>query len=181
MKRINRFFGVPKNTLWRLGNHIMMSACLLAISCISLAAKPQQMTQEQKAAQILRTTGVKGGLIVHIGYGDGNLTAALRANESYLVHGLDTDTKNIEQARKHIRSLELYGKVSVDRLTSRRLPYVDNLVNLIVSEDLGKVSTDEMMRVLCPKGVAYIKKGNKWIKTVKPWPKEIDEWTHYLH
>jgi outer membrane protein assembly factor BamB len=159
----------------------MMSACLLAISCISLAAKPQQMTQEQKAAQILRTTGVKGGLIVHIGYGDGNLTAALRANESYLVHGLDTDTKNIEQARKHIRSLELYGKVSVDRLTSRRLPYVDNLVNLIVSEDLGKVSTDEMMRVLCPKGVAYIKKGNKWIKTVKPWPKEIDEWTHYLH
>ncbi|MHC4733748.1 MAG: hypothetical protein ACYTDW_04710, partial [Planctomycetota bacterium] len=35
--------------------------------------------------------------------------------------------------------------------------------------------------MLCPKGVAYIKKGNKWIKTVKPWPKEIDEWTHYLH
>ena len=37
------------------------------------------------------------------------------------------------------------------------------------------------MRVLAPNGVAYIRKGNTWTKTVKPRPKEIDEWTHYLH
>ena len=156
-------------------------ACLLAVVFALPQARAQRTAQVRQAKQIVDATGVKGGLIVHIGCGDGKLTAALRANESYLIHGLDTDAKNIEQARKHIRSLELYGKVSVDRLRSRRLPYVDNLVNLIVSEDLGKVSRDEVMRVLCPKGVAYIKKGNKWIKTVKPWPKEIDEWTHYLH
>ena len=39
----------------------------------------------------------------------------------------------------------------------------------------------EVLRVLAPNGVAYIKKGSRWTKTVKPWPKEIDEWTHYFH
>ena len=52
---------------------------------------------------------------------------------------------------------------------------------MIVSEDLGDISMDEVMRVLCPKGVAYIKKGDKWEKTIKPRPENIDEWTHYLH
>ncbi len=144
------------------------------------------------AIQILETTGVKGGLIVHVGCGDGKLTAALCANDSpptqrlvrragFLVHGLDKDAENIKRARKHISGLGLYGKVSVDHFKGKRLPYTDNLVNLIVSEQLGEVPMDEVMRVLCPNGVAYIKQGGKWKKTVKPRPKEIDEWTHYLY
>jgi len=133
------------------------------------------------AQQILNATGVKGGLVVQIGCGDGQLTAALRANDSYLVHGLDTDAANVEKAREHIRALGLYGKVSVEQFTGNRLPYTDNLVNLVVSEDLHGVSMDEVARVLCPNGVAYIKRNGEWTKVVKPRPKEIDEWTHYLH
>jgi len=34
---------------------------------------------DRRAKQILNATNVKGGLIVHIGCGDGKLTAALRA------------------------------------------------------------------------------------------------------
>ena len=30
-------------------------------------------------------------------------------------------------------------------------------------------------------GVAYIKQGGRWTKTVKPRPGDIDEWTHFLH
>jgi len=159
-------------------------AYLLAMSCLLSGARAQSAyggAQEQQAKKILDATGVKGGLIVHIGCGDGRLTAALRASDSYLVHGLDRRVKSVEQARKYIGSLKLYGEVSVDRLTGNRLPYVDNLVNLVVSEDLGKVSMKEVMRVMAPRGVAYIKKGGKWTKTVKPRPEEIDEWTHYLH
>ncbi|MFC1718606.1 PQQ-binding-like beta-propeller repeat protein [Candidatus Poribacteria bacterium] len=40
---------------------------------------------------------------------------------------------------------------------------------------------DEVMRVLCPEGVAYIKNGDGWTKKVKPRPEGTDEWTHYLH
>ena len=59
--------------------------------------------------------------------------------------------------------------------------FIDNLVNLVVAEDLGEVSPDEVMRVLAPLGVAYVKQGERWTKTVKPWPNDIDEWTHFLY
>ncbi len=156
--------------------------CLLAmphqlgVSLSSIGA-----AQEQEARHILNTTGVKGGLVVHIGCEDGKLTAALCANDSYLVHGLDADVKNVEKAREYISSLGIYGKVSVSKLSGDRLPYIDNLVNLIVAEDLDNISMNEIMRVLSPLGVAYIRTGNKWTKMVKPWPEEIDEWTHFLH
>ncbi|MFH1739381.1 MAG: PQQ-binding-like beta-propeller repeat protein, partial [bacterium] len=133
------------------------------------------------AKRILEDAGVKGGLIVHLGCGDGKLTAALRVNDSFFVHGLDADAANVEQARAHIQSLGIYGPVSAEQWTNDYLPYTDNLVNLLVSEDLGAIPMDEVMRVLAPLGVAYIKREGKWTKSVKPWPEEIDEWTHYLH
>ena len=57
------------------------------------------------AREIQDTAGVKGGLIVHVGCGDGTLTAALRTSDSFIVHGLDTDAANIAAARQHIQSL----------------------------------------------------------------------------
>jgi outer membrane protein assembly factor BamB len=152
---------------------------LLGILCLLSVARAQHTAQDVK--QILDVTGVKGGLIIHLGCGDGKLTAALCGSESYLVHGLDTDATNIAKAREHIKSLGLYGKVSVERWTEKHLPYTDNLVNLVVSQDLDKISMDEVMRVLCPNGVAYIKRGGKWEKVIKPRSGKIDEWTHYLH
>jgi len=153
----------------------MFGAVIIAGIIISSSAAAES------AKEILDATQVKGGLIVHIGCGDGRLTAALRANDSYLVHGLDTDAQNVEKARKYIQSLGLYGRVSIDRFDGQRLPYIDNLVNLIVAKVLGDVPMAEVMRVLAPKGVVYIQRNGKWTKTVKPRPNEIDEWTHYLH
>jgi len=133
------------------------------------------------ARQILDATGTAGGLVVHLGSGDGKLTAALRPGDGFLVHGLDADPANVARARRHVRSLGLYGPVSVDRLDGRHLPYVDNTVNLVVADGLGDVPPEEVIRVLCPNGAAYVKQGGRWTKTVKPRPAEIDEWTHYLH
>jgi len=135
----------------------------------------------ESAAEILDATGVKGGLVVHIGCGDGRVTAALRASESYIVQGLDADPVNVERAREYITSLGLYGPVSVELLADERLPYIDNLVNLVVVEDSRLVRMEEVDRVLAPGGVAYVKDKSCWSKSVKAWPKEIDEWTHYLH
>ena len=156
----------------------LIVTCLLTTPPILLAATTQH---QQEARQILKATGIQGGLVVHIGCGDGKLTAALGAGDSYLVHGLDINTQNVEIARKYIISLGIYGKVSVDKLNGKRLPYTDNLVNLIIAEDLDRDLMEEVMRVLCPKGLAYIKRGITWQKIVKPRPKQIDEWTHYLY
>ena len=127
--------------------------------------------------EIIDASGVQGGLVIHVHCGDGRLTADLAISQRYVVHGLDSEPGKVDDARQYIRSRGVYGRVSVDTFDGRHLPYVDNLVNLVVADDLRKVSMDEVMRVLAPLGVAYID-GNK---TVKPWPAEVDEWTHFLH
>ena len=161
---------------------------VLLLAGVVLAGRARAGGPAEAAGKILHATGVRGGLIVHLGCGPstssgqaGALTAALRADDRYLVHGLDGDPANVAKAREHIRSLGLYGGVSVARLSGGRLPYADNLVNLLVSADLGEVPMAEAMRVLAPGGVAYVKTGGTWTTTRKRRPAEIDEWTHYLH
>ncbi|MFH1265044.1 MAG: PQQ-binding-like beta-propeller repeat protein, partial [Planctomycetota bacterium] len=148
-----------------------------------LASSPGSLGAES-AREILDGAGVGGGLVVHFGSGDGKLTAALSAEGGYLVHGLDAEWANVEAAREEIESRGLTGKVSADRWDGRGLPYVENLVNLLVSECPMPVPTDEVLRVLAPGGVAYVKEDGAWTKTVlikKPWPDDVDEWSHFLH
>ncbi len=169
-----------QNTSGRIGAFVVLGLSLMVVGS-GFAAGIDPGSAQQRARQILDATGVQGGLIVHLGCGDGRLTAALRASDGYLVHGLDAEQGNVRQAREHIRSLGLYGSVSAEQWSGALLPYADNLVNLLVAEDLGDVPMDEVMRVLAPNGAAYVKRGGEWIKTVKPRPEEIDEWTHFLH
>jgi outer membrane protein assembly factor BamB len=130
------------------------------------------------AASVLESCGVQGGIVAHLGCGDGTFTAALCSENRFLVHGLDVDAANVAKARRHIDSLGLYGRVSAERYDGRNLPYGDNMVNLVVvSRAECRVPEEEILRALVPGGVAVV--GGE--KTVKPWPPEIDEWTHFLY
>ncbi len=133
------------------------------------------------AVKLVRDAGCHGGLVVHVGCGDGTLTAALRIGDNYLVHGLDVDPENVKKARETIRFLGIYGPVSADTFDGKSLPYADNLVNLLVVEDGQAVSKEELMRGLAPGGTACVKADGRWTQTRKPWPAEIDQWTHHLH
>jgi len=133
------------------------------------------------ADDIYTTTGVKGGLVVHVPCGNGQLTADLHKGDQFLVHGIDTDAADVQAARDHIAGQGLYGPVSADRFAGDRLPYVDELVRLIVIEDLGALTMDEVMRVLAPEGVAYLWNGSAWEMHVKPRPPEIDDWPQCLY
>jgi outer membrane protein assembly factor BamB len=170
---------------WAKANPNLASCALICMFlCGVSVATAQTQDPAQTARQILQATGVKGGLIVQIGCGRADtlgLTAALRANDAYLVQGLSRSVRDLAEARKSIRSKGLYGPVSADLLEGQTLPYIDNSVNLIVSDGPPGVSQQEIMRVLAPRGVAYIRQDGNWTKTVKPWPANIDEWTHYLH
>lgn len=137
--------------------------------------------QEATPKEIPGKAGTEGGLIVHIGCGDGRLTAMLRREENCLVHGLDTNRQMVARARENVRSRGVYGAVSIDHFDGRHLPYIDNLVNTVVASKPTDVPKAEILRVLRPRGVAYIREGDRWTTFVKPWPDDIDEWTHYLH
>ncbi|MEI7728684.1 MAG: PQQ-binding-like beta-propeller repeat protein [Verrucomicrobiota bacterium] len=142
------------------------------------AASP---TAETEAARIIDATGVKGGFVVHLGSGDAQLTAALRRNASYQVQGLEHDAAKVQSSREWLLAEKLNGQVTVDLWRPGSLPYIDNLVNLLVAGELDGVSRDEVLRVLVPDGVAYFKEGGEWRKLVKPRPTDIDDWTHYYY
>ena len=156
---------------------------IIAILFISfiITAGCSRGTPEDQAQEILETSGIQGGFVVHLQGGDGVLTNALKANNSFIVQGLDTAAENVEKAREFIASTGEYGPISVDRLTDNRLPYTDNMVNLLVAEDLGSISEDEAMRVLTPNGALVTRGIFGWKKTVKPKPPEMDEWNQYLY
>jgi len=155
---------------------VLLTVCLLA--CTAEAKKIDAITL---AKEILDTTGVQGGIVVHLGCGNAKLTAALRVSDRYTVHGLEADPAKVAEARNYIRAQGIYGHVSVERFSGPVLPYTDNLINLIVVQDRGKVSRNEVMRVLAPGGVACVHRNGKWRKFVKAWPDNIDQWTHFLH
>ncbi len=141
---------------------------------IALIVLPAQAFESGES--ILSATKTGGGLVVHIGCGDGKLTTELCSGASFVVRGLDADLANVERARENIQQSGLYGQVSIDHFDGKTLPMIDNLVTLIVAEETS-VPIDEIMRVLHPYGVAYV--DGRTI--VKPKPDTIDEWTHYLH
>jgi len=158
-----------------------IATALLSTGILDAADVSEQDAEGTLARQILETTGVRGGLIVHLGCGDGRLTAALRAGERYIVQGLSADAGSVGTAREHIRRRGVYGEVTAIEFDGRRLPYADNLVNLVVAEDLGDVPMQEITRVLAPRGVAYFKREGQWVKQVKPWPADLGEWSHWRH
>jgi len=133
------------------------------------------------ARTILDSTGTEGGLVVHLGCGDGQLTIALRVDDRYTVHGLDADPTVVDRARSRLRSAGIYGPASVEHFSGTQLPYTDNLINLVVVQDPGSVAMDEVMRVVAPGGAACVLQDGKWKIIAKAWPDDIDEWTHYLH
>jgi outer membrane protein assembly factor BamB len=157
-------------------------------------------SSEQEAKVILKTAGIKPGpgLCVHLGCGNGKLTAALAEAGGFLVHGLDPDKTAVAAARKYIESKGLTTKVSIESGSMKKLPYAENLVNLLVAESLPALvkkglPLKEVMRVVCPNGVLICpsslkselaKAGFQDIKTVtkdlikatKPRPEGMDTW-----
>ena len=122
------------------------------------AAPAATATAATPADRLLADAGLPGGLLVHLGCGDGTLTAALRGNGQFLVHGLDADPARVEQARKFIDSRGLYGLVWVETFAGPRLPYAENLVNVLVIDATAAATAPlaDVVRVLAPRGTAYV-------------------------
>ncbi len=160
--------------------------CASLIALAVLVASWPAQAADVSAARVIRDSGVSAGLAVVVGAADGTLEAGLTNDGKMLVHGLALSDVAATRARKHIFGRKLYGLASVSVVkTATTLPYYDRIVNLLVADldALGKDAppAEEVQRVLGYEGVAYLKRGGRWTKTVKPTPEEIDSWSHYHH
>ncbi len=154
----------------------------LYVNVSEFAGNEDSIFKEMTVAQLFHESRADGGLVVHAGCGTGNQTSVLAEDNNFIVQGLNSNMREIEQARQYARSLDLDGRLSFKYWKGGFLPYTDNLVNLLFwHKPCEEPDITEIKRVLTPNGVAYIKKKNGWQKVVKPWPDEIDEWSHFRY
>lgn len=134
--------------------------------------------QAQPPAELLKTTGVTGGIVVQLNSTDAEeLASLLGPSGRFLVQGLATDPSDVQQLRNDLRTLGVHGDVSAVQYDGKTLPYADNTVNVLVGRSPISVTRDELLRVLTPNGIAMI--GSQ--RLVKPVPEATDEWTHFLY
>jgi outer membrane protein assembly factor BamB len=153
--------------------NILIFGIMVLCAALSPAADPAP-------GEILKSTGITGGVIVHVGCGDGSLAAGL-VGPGFVVQGLDIDAADVEKTRAALKAKGGYGINCAAVFDGKRLPYAENVVNLLVISEPGDLGAQEIMRVLVPDGAAYAHKGGKWEVTRKPRPENTDEWTHYLY
>ncbi len=138
------------------------------------------LASDSTLPDLLADAGVHGGLVVHVGCGDGQRTAELAGNGPTLVQGLATDAEEFERALRRASEMERDGWLSFKDWNNGPLPYTDNLVNVLFwDRAAGEADREEILRILAPRGVAYVHRPNGWEQLSKAWPEEIAEWTHF--
>lgn len=97
-------------------------------------------------------------------------------NLTLFVHAATRDAANAIRRRAKAEKL-LGGRIFVAEETGGRIPLADNLADRVVVFEKGKISEEEILRSLRPRGIAFF--GDR--KIVKPVPDGYDEWTHPFH
>ena len=165
------------------------SVLALAACAVLVWASAGRAAESAGNKQVLEWAGQRKGLCLHLGCGrEGSpgLTADLAAAGTMLVHGLALDDASLDRARAAIQARQLAGRAMAEKIPASPLPYLDNLANLVVVEDLDAlkaagVGLDEVQRVTAPGGSVCALQGGAWKQAVKPRPAEMDEWTHPAH
>jgi len=143
------------------------------------------------AEDVVGVAGLRGGLAVVVGCDDAQLAVDL-GDYGYVVQWLDEDRESVAKAREAFLSAGVHGQVTAFEFDGERLPYVDNLVNLLLVQDADGIPEAEMERVLAPRGVLVSKvvsentslefqKVGGWFAYRKPVPEAIDDWPMHMY
>jgi len=122
----------------------------------------------------------RGGFAVYVGE-SAEVVSAFRKHDNYNLHVLSRDKAFVANLRKRLKSEGRYGRGSAECWAGGELPYVENLVNLLILEDPKAVVKAEALRCLSPGGLALLRKGQAWESLRKPHHADTDDWPQYLY
>lgn len=129
----------------------------------------------------VRQSKLTGGVIVALDCGDGPGVADLALGDGFVLHCLFQNDGELDNAREAVKRKGLYGGVSCDEYNGKDLPYVDDLINVLLCPNASQVPKAELMRVLAPGGALLTRGRVGWQTTVKPYSAGMDEWNQFLH
>jgi hypothetical protein len=183
----------------------MITACLLAVCLQTATADAQSL-----AALAAKSARCDQGLCLVLGDADGQLVAALAKASRLQVQGVAADRETAEKLRRALEKSDAAARTSAVWRRTPHLPYLDNLINLVVvngwgSGDSKGLAFAEVVRVLCPGGVAIVgseagadaaalaaeagkcalakveklDRSGAWIRIVKQMDPAFDEWAQY--
>ncbi|MBF0197623.1 MAG: PQQ-binding-like beta-propeller repeat protein [Planctomycetes bacterium] len=135
---------------------------------------------------------VSGGLVVLAGCDSGKELTDLYVNSSYIINGLCGDERTRTKIRSELLKAGAQGAVSVDLLKADTpLPYISNIVNLLIDTGKTNLSHTEIMRVLTPggklisrtktPGAIRIPAHPLWYVSTKTRNAKLDDWPHSLY
>jgi len=131
-------------------------ACEVALfACAGARAAPSDRTMQTTVA-VVEATGIAGGVAICLGADAVDLGMALAEAGPFTVQVLVSGADECARVRRIVAEKGLYGPVSVDAVPDGALPYVDNLVNLVL-QPRASTKTEvsflqEVRRVLAPLG-----------------------------
>jgi outer membrane protein assembly factor BamB len=169
-----------------------MKSKIILLATLFCGLNPAVSGAADSLAEMLEVSGVEGGLVVVVGCDDPSGLIDLGRRQAYLVHALDTDETKVEKARKVIASEKMTRRISVSTWDGMNLPFVDNVVNLLLLSDTRHTLQGvELERVLAPGGCAvsrheaasdlmYARTGH-WYIYPKPVPDSLDAWSHHMY
>ena len=139
-------------------------SALSAQGLVAAAAEGPSAKAMQAASGMVKLSGCPGGICVVLGAPDAELPLALSTRGRFVVHCLDRDPSRCQRLRKSVRARGVYGTVSAGTFTGNRLPYTDNLINIVVvcddtAANMKGLSAGELVRVLAPLGSGYVRAG----------------------
>jgi len=157
----------PNGTAMSVRCHIGPLRAVVTLSClILLAARPSCVTAAEKLAaeltQVVEAADLAGGHAAVLGADDLAIASAVADIGPFQVHVL-TRKELVMPMRRQAAREGLGHMIAVGECSSQRLPYANNLLNLLIVAQFTKPfggqvdrSAAEISRVLAPLGVALL-------------------------
>ena len=82
----------------------------------------EKLRADSLVKELAGLEGIRVGLWVHLGCGNGRIVAAMARGGGTVAHGVDTGMRLVTDARAYLRSKGLSGAASVDLFAPHRLP-----------------------------------------------------------
>lgn len=137
----------------------------------------------EKSDMILKEYGRTKGFCLVLGANKMDATSPvpiqIAKKTDMLIHAIVTNQEALKNIKKLTRANKLIGQLRSDTASLNQLPFVNDIVNLLIIDDESlPIQESEIQRIVAPGGVICRWDGVKYIFKTNPRPGDMGTWLH---